>query len=144
MLKKTLFIIFLLMEIMAFGQTENDTVHVKIEPFKFNNIPDIIDGGTCYFASSIDDCRDGEYIFVNDFASYGCIKINGTVQLLELSMYNLKDEMYIYIYPGTDVVVEIQVKGILEKEDGMYSVVKFIVQTKSDSFEKTLFGRCED
>jgi hypothetical protein len=141
MFKKILLIVFLFLDIMVNAQTEKDTVHLKIEPFNFNDIPEAIDGGACYFSSSIDNFRNNEYIFVNDFASYGCIKTNGLVQLLDLSSYNMENKEF--TYTGRDIVVKIRIKNVLEKNDELYSIVEFKVKSKSGSFEGILVGRCD-
>ena len=138
MFKKNLLIVFLSLNIMVNAQTEKDTAHLKIEPFY--NIPEAIDGAYCYFSTSIDNCRNNEYVFVNDFAVYGCIKINGFTQLLDLSSYNIEKKEF--MYTGTDIVVELRIKNTLEETDGIYSVVEFKVKSKSGSFEGILFGRC--
>ena len=140
MLKKILFISLIFFDVMAVAQTEKDTAHlVKIEPFY--SIPEIIDGCTCFFSSSLDNCRNGEFLFVNDFTVYGCIKINGFIQLLELSSYNVENGEFTYI--GQDIVVEIRIKDVIEENDGMYSIAEFKAKCKAGSYEGQLFGRCD-
>lgn len=139
-MSKNIFIIVLLLwNTITFAQTEKDTTYLKIEPFY--DIPEIIDGGFCYFSSSVDNCRKNKYIFVNDFAAYGSIKINGILELLELKSYNLEKKEY--TYSGRNVVLEIRIMGFLEEQDETYSLVEINVKSKHGSFEGILIGKCE-
>ena len=80
-------------------------------------------------------------MFVNDFAAYGCMKINGEMQVLNLTSYNHENEEF--IYTGKDVVVVIRIKDVFEEKDGTYSIVEFKVKSKSATFEEILYGRCD-
>jgi hypothetical protein len=121
------------------AQRERDTIHLEIEPFY--DIPEDIDGCVCYFSSSIDNCRSGIYLFANDFAIYGCIKINGFTQLLDLVSSNIEDRTF--IYSKSDTLVEIRIIDDITERDGTYYEVEIKVKNQFGSSNRILWGRCD-
>ena len=87
-------IILLLIYIGITQLYSQETTNYQLEIIK--NIPDEIDGGVCYFSETISAQKEDKFVFVNDFALYGCIQINEEVLLLELKEYIDVENRFIY------------------------------------------------
>jgi hypothetical protein len=76
----------------------------------FNNIPIEIEGPACYFYLSEQDRNEGKYLFVNDFAEYGYMKINGQITKFSLVKFKEKDQSNsYYLYTNKEDTVHIEI-----------------------------------
>ena len=106
-----------------------------------NNIVDEIDGGSCYFSTTISNYSEDKFVFVNDFAYYACVQINKETFLLELLEYNKEEEKFIYSSKKNDLVIEVM---ILKKETMDFQIIKLNYSINNVNFEYFLYGKCID
>lgn len=104
-----------------------------------NNIVDEIDGGSCYFSTTISNYSEDKFVFVNDFAYYACVQINKETFLLELLEYNKEEEKFIYSSKKNDLVIEVM---ILKKETMDFQIIKLNYSINNVNFEYFLYGKC--
>lgn len=71
----------------------------------FTNIPNEIDGCSCYFYESKNDENNEKYILVNDFANIAFVSINGSLERFLLK--NHVDNSNIYTYENGNFILEI-------------------------------------
>lgn len=102
-------IILLLIYIGITQLYSQETTNYQLEIIK--NIPNEIDGGACYFSETISAQKEDKFVFVNDFALYGCIQINEEVLLLELKEYIDVENRFIYTLEDRNLIIEIVILG---------------------------------
>ena len=88
----TITILLLLLGFVSCAQVVIDSSSPQLD--YFSTIPDEIDGGTCCFFLNEEDYINNRYLFVNDFALYGYIVIDGEHQIFELVKYDSELEKY--------------------------------------------------
>ena len=88
----TITILLLLLGFVSCAQVVIDSSSPQLD--YFSTIPDEIDGGTCCFILNEEDYINNRYLFVNDFALFGYIVIDGEHQIFELVKYDSELEKY--------------------------------------------------
>jgi hypothetical protein len=106
------------------------------------NIPNEIDGGACYFSETISAQKEDKFVFVNDFALYGCIQINEEVLLLELKEYIEAENRFIYTLEDRNLIIEIVILG-KETNDNI-DYLKIELSVPKHFKKKILYGNCYD
>ncbi|MBO7200981.1 MAG: hypothetical protein J6V54_06255 [Bacteroidales bacterium] len=106
------------------------------------NIPNEIDGGACYFSETISAQKEDKFVFVNDFALYGCIQINEEVLLLELKEYIDVENRFIYTLEDRNLIIEIVILG-KETNDNI-DYLKIELSVPKHFKKKILYGNCYD
>lgn len=106
------------------------------------NIPNEIDGGACYFSETISAQKEDKFVFVNDFALYGCIQINEEVLLLEMKEYIDVENRFIYTLEDMNLIIEIVILG-KETNDNI-DYLKIELSVPKHFKKKILYGNCYD
>jgi hypothetical protein len=133
-------IILLLIYIGITQLYSQETTNYQLEIIK--NIPDEIDGGACYFSETISAQKEDKFVFVNDFALYGCIQINEEVLLLELKEYIEAENRFIYTLEDRNLIVEIVILGNETNDNIDYLKIELSVPKYLK--KKILYGNCYD
>ena len=133
-------IILLLIYIGITQLYSQETTNYQLEIIK--NIPDEIDGGACYFSETISAQKEDKFVFVNDFALYGCIQINKEVLLLELKEYIEAENRFIYTLEDRNLIIEIVILG-KETNDNI-DYLKIELSVPKHFKKKILYGNCYD
>lgn len=133
-------IILLLIYIGITQLYSQETTNYQLEIIK--NIPDEIDGGACYFSETISAQKEDKFVFVNDFALYGCIQINEEVLLLELKEYIDVENRFIYTLEDRNLIVEIVILGNETNDNINYLKIELSVPKYFK--KKILYGNCYD
>ena len=133
-------IILLLIYIGITQLYSQETTNYQLEIIK--NIPDEIDGGACYFSETISAQKEDKFVFVNDFALYGCIQINEEVLLLELKEYIEAENRFIYTLEDRNLIVEIVILGNETNDNINY--LKIELSMPKYLKKKILYGNCYD
>lgn len=133
-------IILLLIYIGITQLYSQETTNYQLEIIK--NIPDEIDGGACYFSETISAQKEDKFVFVNDFALYGCIQINEEVLLLELKEYIDVENRFIYTLEDRNLIIEIVILG-KETNDNI-DYLKIELSVPKHFKKKILYGNCYD
>ena len=133
-------IILLLIYIGITQLYSQETTNYQLEIIK--NIPDEIDGGVCYFSETISGLKGDKFVFVNDFALYGCIQINKEVLLLELKEYIEAENRFIYTLEDRNLIVEIVILGNETNDNINYLKIELSVPKYLK--KKILYGNCYD
>ena len=133
-------IILLLIYIGITQLYSQETTNYQLEIIK--NIPDEIDGGVCYFSETISSLKGDKFVFVNDFALYGCIQINKEVLLLELKEYIEAENRFIYTLEDRNLIVEIVILGNETNDNINYLKIELSVPKYLK--KKILYGNCYD
>ena len=133
-------IILLLIYIGITQLYSQETTNYQLEIIK--NIPDEIDGGACYFSETISAQKEDKFVFVNDFALYGCIQINKEVLLLELKEYIEAENRFIYTLEDRILIVEIVILGNETNDNINY--LKIELSVPKHFKKKILYGNCYD
>ena len=133
-------IILLLIYIGITQLYSQETTNYQLEIIK--NIPDEIDGGACYFSETISAQKEDKFVFVNDFALYGCIQINEEVLLLELKEYIEAENRFIYTLEDRNLIVEIVILGNETNDNINY--LKIELSVPKHFKKKILYGNCYD
>ena len=133
-------IILLLIYIGITQLYSQETTNYQLEIIK--NIPDEIDGGVCYFSETISAQKEDKFVFVNDFALYGCIQINEEVLLLELKEYIDVENRFIYTLEDRNLIIEIVILG-KETNDNI-DYLKIELSVPKHFKKKILYGNCYD
>ncbi len=131
-------IILLLIYIGITQLYSQETTNYQLEIIK--NIPDEIDGGVCYFSETISAQKEDKFVFVNDFALYGCIQINEEVLLLELKEYIDVENRFIYTLEYRNLIIEIVILG-KETNDNI-DYLKIELSAPKHFKKKILYGNC--
>ena len=117
---KRLLYIFIICSNFSFGQ-KNDNLN------SFKEIPNDIDGCSCYFSFNKTDFENKKYFYVNNFANLAYIKINDTFLKFELIKHS-----------------EIKNKTIFLYKSGEYNLNIFVNESKDSNYESSLtLGRYE-
>lgn len=133
----------LLLFLIYIGITQlysQEATNYQLEIIK--NIPDEIDGGACYFSETISAQKEDKFVFVNDFALYGCIQINEEVLLLELKEYIEAENRFIYTLEDRNLIIEIVILG-KETNDNI-DYLKIELSVPKHFKKKILYGNCYD
>ena len=133
-------IILLLIYIGITQLYSQETTNYQLEIIK--NIPNEIDGGACYFSETISAQKEDKFVFVNDFALYGCIQINKEVLLLELKEYIEAENRFIYTLEDRNLIIEIVILG-KETNDNI-DYLKIELSVPKHFKKKILYGNCYD
>ena len=133
-------IILLLIYIGITQLYSQETTDYQLEIIK--NIPNEIDGGACYFSETISAQKEDKFVFVNDFALYGCIQINEEVLLLELKEYIDVENRFIYTLEDRNLIIEIVILG-KETNDNI-DYLKIELSVPKHFKKKILYGNCYD
>ena len=133
-------IILLLIYIGITQLYSQETTDYQLEIIK--NIPNEIDGGACYFSETISAQKEDKFVFVNDFALYGCIQINEEVLLLELKEYIDVENRFIYTLEDRNLIIEIFILG-KETNDNI-DYLKIELSVPKHFKKKILYGNCYD
>ena len=133
-------IILLLIYIGITQLYSQETTNYQLEIIK--NIPNEIDGGACYFSETISGLKGNKFVFVNDFALYGCIQINEEVLLLELKEYIDVENRFIYTLEDRNLIIEIVILG-KETNDNI-DYLKIELSVPKHFKKKILYGNCYD
>ena len=133
-------IILLLIYIGITQLYSQETTNYQLEIIK--NIPNEIDGGACYFSETISAQKEDKFVFVNDFALYGCIQINEEVLLLELKEYIDVENRFIYTLEDRNLIIEIVILG-KETNDNI-DYLKIELSVPKHFKKKILYGNCYD
>ena len=133
-------IILLLIYIGITQLYSQETTNYQLEIIK--NIPNEIDGGACYFSETISAQKEDKFVFVNDFALYGCIQINEEVLLLELKEYIEAENRFIYTLEDRNLIVEIVILGNETNDNINYLKIELSVPKYLK--KKILYGNCYD
>jgi hypothetical protein len=133
-------IILLLIYIGITQLYSQETTNYQLEIIK--NIPNEIDGGACYFSETISAQKEDKFVFVNDFALYGCIQINKEVLLLELKEYIEAENRFIYTLEDRNLIVEIVILGNETNDNINYLKIELSVPKYLK--KKILYGNCYD
>ena len=133
-------IILLLIYIGITQLYSQETTDYQLEIIK--NIPNEIDGGACYFSETISAQKEDKFVFVNDFALYGCIQINEEVLLLELKEYIDVENRFIYTLEDRNLIIEIVILG-KETNDNI-NYLKIELSVPKYLKKKILYGNCYD
>ena len=133
-------IILLLIYIGITQLYSQETTNYQLEIIK--NIPNEIDGGACYFSETISAQKEDKFVFVNDFALYGCIQINKEVLLLELKEYIEAENRFIYTLEDRNLIVEIVILGNETNDNINY--LKIELSMPKYLKKKILYGNCYD
>ncbi len=133
-------IILLLIYIGITQLYSQEATNYQLEIIK--NIPDEIDGGACYFSETISAQKEDKFVFVNDFALYGCIQINEEVLLLELKEYIEAENRFIYTLEDRNLIVEIVILGNETNDNINY--LKIELSVPKHFKKKILYGNCYD
>ena len=133
-------IILLLIYIGITQLYSQEATNYQLEIIK--NIPNEIDGGACYFSETISAQKEDKFVFVNDFALYGCIQINEEVLLLELKEYIEAENRFIYTLEDRNLIVEIIILGNETNDNINYLKIELSVPKYLK--KKILYGNCYD
>jgi hypothetical protein len=133
-------IILLLIYIGITQLYSQEATNYQLEIIK--NIPNEIDGGACYFSETISAQKEDKFVFVNDFALYGCIQINEEVLLLELKKYIDVENRFIYTLEDRNLIIEIVILG-KETNDNI-DYLKIELSVPKHFKKKILYGNCYD
>lgn len=133
----TISILLLLLGFVSCAQVVIDSSSPQLD--YFSTIPDEIDGETCCFFLKEEDYINNRYLFVNDFALYGYIVIDGEHQILELVKYD--SELEKYYYQNKEKHIEIQI--IKDKNDGQFIRARLTVSTPRGQVSTIVLGKCD-
>jgi hypothetical protein len=120
---------------------EHDTVCI-MQMNSFTNIPEEIDGCSCFFSVSQEELKKGCYIFVNDFASLAFVKIQGELKRFELQ--NHDEEYNAYYYLCNEDTMEVKILNKITCEDGSELMEGIItIKMKNDTIKQKYVGKCD-
>ena len=115
---------------------------VKIKLTLFTRTPKEIDGCACYFYLTLNQQKEEKYIFVNDFAQFAFVSINGNIQKFKLKEHNMNSKNYLYhngIYNLKVVIIKSKTGKAEESiEQGTITLLK----GESILDEKNFIGTC--
>lgn len=118
---------------------KKDTIDFNLNTF--TTIPNEIDGCGCYFYLSKEDEKNGNYLFVNDFANIAFVSINSKLEKFELKEHKEASSVYIYSNGNYDLKVEITKKENEGNESSI--IIGLIILSKGKSLiEKEFIGSC--
>ncbi|HOF16813.1 MAG TPA: hypothetical protein PLF32_08365 [Bacteroidales bacterium] len=113
----------------------------KIHLESFSDLPDEIDGCSCYFSISQEDLESERYIFVNDFAALAFVKIEGKLIRFELQNHDEKRNIYYYIHNDDTMKVEI-IKKITNKDEAVVIQGLITISTVKGCIKQKFTGEC--
>ncbi len=111
----------------------------------FSELPDEIDGCSCYFSNDSNDFKSEKYIYVNDFADISFMKINGEMVKFKLTKYSKIDSLTSEAH-ATEGEYELTLritKGIETGEETQLQTGTLILKTKQGKkIVKSFYGEC--
>lgn len=143
-LKKLLFFVPMVIAFVnSNGQTKKQETKIEFEIF--SDIPSAIDGCACVFSKNENDYNSKKYIFVNDFAKYAFVKINGKLEEFELvNNSEGKGENAYYVYMKGEIVLRIEITKKLPDGDESSKLIGKMILTNSNGLKTVVefFGTC--
>ena len=124
-------------------QPNNKETKLEFEVFK--EIPSEINACACYFSKSEMDYNSNEYIFVNDFAKYAFIKLNGEIEKFERIENSDKQTENTYrIYKNGDLTLQIELTKKTPMGEEISRLFGTMILTNSKGLKVTMdfFGTC--
>lgn len=145
-IKRIVFVLVFLSNFQMYAQgierkeIKIDTLN-QINLESFSDFPDEIDGCSCYFSSSQANLKNGMYIFVNDFASFAFVKIEGNLLRFELQNHNENSNIYIYNHDNDKMKVEITKRETISDEVSLVEGL-ITINTAKGSVKQKFVGEC--
>jgi hypothetical protein len=111
----------------------------------FSTFPPEIDGCSCYFANNLTEFKNGEYIYINDFAEVSFLKVNGVLTKFTQTDYKnvdktttmarAKSELY-------EITIEVKEGKPSGEETWLKSGTIKLSDKNGKSVTKRFYGEC--
>lgn len=139
--------------IISFGCGQNNTgnkknnlasvINTTIDTF--SSLPPEIVDCSCYFSNDSNEFKNGEYIYVNDFAEISFLKINGTMRKFvqtsfrKIDLSHSKAEYQSDGYKMTIEILEVKQSGY---ETSLKSGTIKLTDKNGKTITRSFYGEC--
>lgn len=120
-----------------------DDQALTIDPF--STFPPEIDGCSCYFSNDSTEFKDGQYIYMNDYAQTSFLKINGVLTKFTQTDFKEIDSLNVKAkYKSDNYQMTIELKNGIQNGDETWLKIGTIKLSdkKGKTIIKTFYGEC--